>query len=109
MSNVTQPGPRRMLRPALPNVPDVTRVNAAGLNHCSTVSAPFGIAGQVRQPGGAGADVVVALRDGERPAGPRAVDAAHQPAAEHLRADAVLQHGLPSPNGSSAMKLPTTR
>ena len=36
-SNVTQPGPRATLRGALPNSADVTRVNAARLNHCSTV------------------------------------------------------------------------
>src|SRR5262249_26790677 len=37
MSTVIQPGPRRMLRPELPNVPDVTSWNAAGSNHLSTV------------------------------------------------------------------------
>src|SRR5205085_2011247 len=42
MSTDSQPGPRSVLRPALPNTPDVTRVYAAGLNHCSTVCAPFG-------------------------------------------------------------------
>ena len=42
MSNVIHPGPRRMLRPALPNMPDGTWVNAAGLNHCCTVPAPLG-------------------------------------------------------------------
>ena len=68
-------------------------MNAAGLNHCATVSAPFG--SPVRWDAGlVGADVVVGLPRGERAAGPRAVDAAHRPAAENRRGYAVLQHLL---------------
>ena len=91
-----------MLRPALPKVPEGTGVNAAGLNHCATVSGPLRITGEVRQACLVGTHVVVSLGYRERPPRSRAEDAADQPPAEDVTGDAILQRtACPRPNGNS--------
>ena len=95
MSNVTQPGPRRMLRPALPNLPRRHQLEGGpvvpgfdGLRSLRDRQSGWA------SPSAPGADVVGALRDRDGAAGARAVDAADQPAAENVAGDAVLEHRL---------------
>src|SRR6266487_3590630 len=41
-STLEMPGPKNVLRPALPNVPNGCSAKAAVLNHCAVVSGPLG-------------------------------------------------------------------
>ena len=77
-------GPRcRRCRRARPGSP-------SGSNHLSTVFGPVAVAGLVGQAGVVRADVVVALGDGERPAGARGVDAGDHPVAEDAPSSAPV-------------------